>query len=126
MQQVVQLEKADQWEDVFSKLKQPGARPCMVFKTSPYCPVSHMAHSAFNRALENIAATGLSLYKVDVINAREISMKIAEDTGVKHESPQAIIIGPGRKVLWQGSHSALTEFVFTSLLKEYRDPDETR
>ncbi len=49
----------------------------------------------------------VEILRVDVIDRREVSRKIAEDTGVKHESPQALLLGPGQEVLWHASHATI-------------------
>jgi bacillithiol system protein YtxJ len=44
---------------------------------------------------------------VRVIEERPVSLALAERVGVKHESPQAILIRDGRP-LWHASHGAIT------------------
>jgi bacillithiol system protein YtxJ len=44
---------------------------------------------------------------VVVQSARELSRRVAEQTGVRHESPQAIILRNGQAV-WTASHFDIT------------------
>jgi len=43
---------------------------------------------------------------VDVVKNRDISKKIASETGVAHESPQVLVLKNG-SVYWHASHSAI-------------------
>jgi bacillithiol system protein YtxJ len=45
---------------------------------------------------------------VKVIESRPVSNQIAEDLGVKHESPQVILLKGGASY-WNASHWAITE-----------------
>ena len=45
--------------------------------------------------------------KIEIQNAREVSNAVAEKTGVRHESPQALLLRDG-EVVWNASHGAIT------------------
>jgi bacillithiol system protein YtxJ len=110
MAQVEPLDSLPAWEQLWAAQAAADAPPALVFKRSPTCPISHRAEDAFDRFAASLkAGAALRLYRVDVIAARPVSQRIAADTGVKHESPQALLLGPGRKVLWQASHHAIDE-----------------
>ena len=47
------------------------------------------------------------IYLLKVIEQRRPSDTVAERLGVRHESPQAFVIRPGRCV-WHGSHGGIT------------------
>jgi bacillithiol system protein YtxJ len=67
----------------------PGA--CYIFKHSTTCPVS--AHAAG----EVQAMQGeLPIYWVNVREQRELSNWVAEHYGVRHESPQLILLRDGK------------------------------
>lgn len=77
----------------------------MLFKHSPICPVSAAAHDewqAFARARPEVPR----LF-VDVIADRPVARGLAEECGVPHQSPQAILFRGGRPV-WHASHGAIT------------------
>lgn len=77
----------------------------LVFKHSTRCPVSAMAArevSAFRTQHPDAA-----VYVVYVVEQRGLSNALAGRTGVRHESPQAIVLEGGR-VAWHGSHEAVT------------------
>jgi bacillithiol system protein YtxJ len=46
------------------------------------------------------------IYFLDLIQYRSLSNKIAEITGVEHQSPQVIVVSNG-KVIYSESHSAI-------------------
>ena len=76
----------------------------LLFKHSPQCPVSAEARAEYEAFLaRNDATTAF----VDVIADRAVARGIAERSGVRHESPQAILFEHGRPV-WHASHGAIT------------------
>jgi bacillithiol system protein YtxJ len=84
--------------DVAAALAQPLA---IVYKHSPICPTSGIAYEEM-RSLR-LLHQDVPVYMVDVIHARPLSRKIAEQVGVVHASPQAIILRAGVPA-WHGSH----------------------
>ncbi|MNV97138.1 hypothetical protein D3C71_1922260 [compost metagenome] len=52
---------------------------------------------------------------VKVIESRPVSNQIAEDTGVKHASPQILYI-KNKETVWNTSHWAITEEHMTAVL----------
>lgn len=106
------LTELAQWEKLWLEQKQAGARPLLIFKKSPICPTSHHVERTFNTwlaGLDPAATSKLNVVLVDVVNQRPVSRKIAEDVGVRHESPQALLLAPGGKVLWHASHGDVDE-----------------
>ena len=76
----------------------------LVFKHSTRCPVS-------SRAWQEVAAFRKEhpeavVYVVHVVEQRALSNAIASRTGVRHESPQAILLEEGR-VTWHASHEGV-------------------
>jgi len=113
MAEAIQLTTPEAWEKLW---KGPGA--FLVFKHSTTCPISAEAHREFQAWCEGVAQGGLSVYWVRVIEERPLSQRIAADTGVPHQSPQAILVRDG-KVAWHGSHWAITR---DSLAAAVADP----
>ncbi|MCZ7645771.1 MAG: bacillithiol system redox-active protein YtxJ [Planctomycetota bacterium] len=95
------------WDELWKRQAAAGAGRLLIFKKSPICPVSSMAERGFRAYLKE-APEGLTIVEVDVVNRRPVSQKIAADTGVRHESPQALLLGPGGKVLWHDSHEGIS------------------
>lgn len=89
-------------EELARAFQEPRA---LVFKHSTRCPVSTAAHrevAEFRR--RNPAA---AVYVVHVVEQRDLSRSVAERTGVRHESPQAIVLAGGA-VVWHDSHEGVT------------------
>jgi bacillithiol system protein YtxJ len=84
--------------DVASALAEPLA---VLYKHSPICPTSGIAYEEM-RSLRRIHQD-VPVYLVDVVHCRLLSRKIAEQVGVVHASPQAIILRAGVPA-WHGSH----------------------
>jgi bacillithiol system protein YtxJ len=76
--------------------------PVVLFKHSTTCPISARAH----REMERFAGADVNI--VIVQRARELSREIERRTGVRHESPQALVIRGG-EVVWNASHYDVTE-----------------
>ncbi len=72
----------------------------VLYKHSPICPASDVAYEemlAFRRRRP------VPVYMVDVIHHRPLSRALAERIGVRHASPQAIILRDG-VAAWHRSH----------------------
>ena len=89
------------------QLLQPGAGRVLIFKHSLTCPISHAAFSEFQRFLTAGAPADLRVELIEVQNARPAAQRVAELTGVRHESPQALLLAGG-EVLWHRSHWEIT------------------
>src|SRR5258705_1515984 len=88
--------KISEKEALENLLTDSRERPVVVFKHSNSCPISAAAY----REMENVDGdVGL----IDVLRARDVSRELAELTGVRHESPQVIILRDG-KAVWNASH----------------------
>ena len=110
MSAITSLDDIAAWENVWKILADEGASPVLVFKASPRCGVSRSAEARFQNFAETLDDdANVRLYRVDVVNARPVSQRIAKDTGVTHASPQALLIRAGQKVTWDASHFAITE-----------------
>lgn len=83
-----------------------GAGSVLVLKHSTTCPISAEAYRQF-AAFSAAAPAGVEFALVRVIEERPLSLALAERTGVKHESPQALLL-KGGKVLWHASHWNVT------------------
>ncbi|SFU86911.1 bacillithiol system redox-active protein YtxJ [Alicyclobacillus macrosporangiidus] len=103
MSRYQELTTLDQWAQVYEASRQ---QPTLVFKHSTTCPISANAHREFERYLET-APEGTAYVLVKVIESRPVSNQIAQDLGVVHQSPQAILIRDGQPV-WHASHWDIT------------------
>ncbi len=73
----------------------------VLYKHSPACGLSAMAY----RQVEQFATDhdGVPVYTLDVLAERELSDRVAETFGVRHESPQVFVLRKGLP-RWSDSH----------------------
>lgn len=92
------------------------AKPVLVFKKSPICPVSHRAEAELRSYLGALNDDDdLTLVSIDVIAERPLARGLTAELDVQHESPQALWF-TGGELTWHGSHGELTAGRFRELL----------
>ncbi|MHB1651800.1 MAG: bacillithiol system redox-active protein YtxJ [Desulfitobacteriaceae bacterium] len=99
-----EINSLQEWDNV---LDESSRRPIVLFKHSTACPVSARAWKevqAFIR--ENADEVLVAIVKV--IESRPVSNQVTEDLGIKHESPQVMLLRD-RQVSWHTSHNAVTQ-----------------
>lgn len=101
--QYQQLTTVEQWNQAYEGA---SSKPLLVFKHSTRCNVSADAHAELLRYLQD-AQGGFDTVLVHVVEDRPVSNVIEEQLGVKHASPQAILIADG-EVKWQATHWNIT------------------
>ena len=79
-------------ESVITDSKQ---KPVIVFKHSNACSISARAY----REMEKLDEVNI----LEVQSAREVSRELANLTGIRHETPQVIVLRDG-KAVWNASH----------------------
>ena len=81
-------------------------RPVLLFKHSRTCGISHGALDELQAHVARNA--GSAAYKLITVQShRGISDEAAMRLGVRHETPQAILLRDGRPV-WKASHFSIT------------------
>ncbi len=78
-----------------------------IFKHSYRCSISTMAKSRLDRSEVNS-----QILLLDVIESRAISIQIAEMLGIRHESPQLLVIQNGI-CTFSSSHTAISSSQLT-------------
>ncbi len=86
-------------------LARSNQEPVLLLKHSTRCPISAAAWREYQRC--DAAHPDWELYRVLVVEERDLSREIARLTGVMHLSPQALLIA-GAEVRWHVSHWAIT------------------
>jgi len=123
------LKDEPEWDALWAAQKDAAAPRLLIFKKSPICPTSHWVEETFNKFIGELSgaqAQDLNIVSVDVVNQRTLSRKIAADTGVTHQSPQAVLIAPGGKVAWHASHGDVDEDALAkALLADANGPHRT-
>ena len=78
--------------------------PVLFFKHSLTCPISGAAFREYQRFLDERPEDDGAVYTlIEIQNARDVSTEVAQRTGVRHESPQALLMRDG-EVTWHASH----------------------
>jgi bacillithiol system protein YtxJ len=93
------LNSVEYWNELKRKSEQ---FPVVILKHSNTCPISLGAYERI-KEVEDEDLIDQDIHLLIVQNSRELSDKIAEDTDVKHESPQILVMRKG-KVVYHASH----------------------
>lgn len=86
--------------------------PVVLFKHSSTCPISSAAYREMSRLAAPVSM-------VVVQQSRAVSREVEARTGIRHESPQAIILRGGRAV-WSASHYDITAEEVERALAEHK------
>ena len=78
-------------------------KPVFLLKHSLTCPISSRARQEYGRFVAGRSDDEAVFLLLEVQNARPLSNEVAERTGIRHESPQALLVRDGR-VVWHASH----------------------
>lgn len=89
-------------DELHQYVGQPGKK--LLFKHSTTCPISAKANEEF---LAFVQGSDTPAAIVHVIEDRPVSNQIAEEFGIKHESPQIFLLEDG-EVRWNTSHWKIT------------------
>jgi len=92
-----EINSTEQLDLLFEKSNE---NPVVLFKHSTTCPISAGVHQEISNADADINI-------VVVQHARNVSDAIAQKTGIRHESPQAIIL-KNEKPVYHASHFDVT------------------
>ena len=104
-------------EQLNSAKKTTEDQPLLLFKHSTRCPISAHAYQEMNDYLHNSPNESVKYGIIYVAEDRPVSNEAAERLGVKHESPQVILIKNGTPV-WHTSHSEITSRRLADTLSE--------
>ncbi|MGE6395282.1 bacillithiol system redox-active protein YtxJ [Chryseobacterium sp. M5] len=85
-------------EDLEKAIKQSYENRVAIFKHSTSCFISKTVLKNFEKEIENSDEQNVSFYFLDLLAFRPISNKIAEDFGIRHESPQLIVFENGEPI----------------------------
>lgn len=92
-------------EDLNEVYEASTEQPVLLFKQSTTCPISADAFDEFQTFLaqeEEVPA-----YFVKVRETRPVSNQIAEDLGIRHQSPQIFVL-KNKEAVWNASHTKIT------------------
>jgi len=113
-----QIHSSNEWEEIKRKIEKNIY--AIIFKTSPRCPISLSVEKKFDEWLNEKNDDCLMAFKIDVIKSRDLSLKIAEDLKVKHESPQCIVLNNALNPLYFASHYSIDFFEIDRILSSLK------
>jgi bacillithiol system protein YtxJ len=99
------LTEADQIEDIINSSEE---KPVLIFKHSTRCGISTMILKRFEN---KISTHTTPYYLLDIIKHRPLSNLIQDKFGVRHQSPQLLVIKNG-KVVAHDSHYGVLDVNF--------------
>jgi bacillithiol system protein YtxJ len=103
------LKDVNDWELLWEDISSADAQPLLIGKFSPYCSISRSAEAAFDSFVSSLdQEPAVRCCRVNVVACRPVSHRIADDTGVRHQSPQAILLAAGRRLVWNASHGGVS------------------
>ncbi|CAI6067487.1 hypothetical protein PAECIP112173_02038 [Paenibacillus sp. JJ-100] len=104
-------------EQLNSAVQATEDQPLLLFKHSTRCPISAHAYQEMNDYLHNSPNEHIKYGIIYVVEDRPVSNEAAERLGVKHESPQVILVQKGMPT-WHTSHTDITRYTLANTLCE--------
>ncbi|KUG07988.1 bacillithiol system redox-active protein YtxJ [Solirubrum puertoriconensis] len=98
-----QLTQPEQLDDI---VRESAEHPVVIFKHSTSCSISAMAKSRLERQWADAGLADVKPYYLDLLRFRPISNQIAEQFGIRHESPQLLLIRNG-ECRYDASHMSI-------------------
>ena len=103
-------------DELDAAIAESRERPVLLFKHSRTCGVSCEALDELHAHVED--SPGSASYKLITVQShRHLSNEAASRLGVRHETPQAILLRHGRPV-WTASHFRITKQHLDNALTE--------
>lgn len=88
--------KIDNKETLDKLITDSRTKPIVIFKHSTSCGISSAAYREMEKLEEPVNL-------LEVQSARDVSRDLANMTGIRHETPQVIVLKDG-KAVWDASH----------------------
>ncbi len=89
----------------------------LLYKHSHRCGISYSAIDAIEEFARQ--EPSLPIFQLDVVRQRALSQEFAHELGVRHASPQVILLR-GRRPLWHTSHQRISLPSLTTQLEAAR------
>lgn len=102
-------------------LQESSRRPVLIFKHSVACGTSAQALDELAEHLEQDDHLGAHYAIVTVQSHRAVSNEITRRLGVRHETPQTLLLVDGR-VAWTASHFRVTADAIAKAIAAHRVP----
>ena len=110
---LTELHTIDALQQVIEESK---TRTVLLFKHSNACPISVRAFKQFQSYLES-ADPNITYNLITVQTDRHLSDEVETCLGLRHETPQAILLRDGREI-WHASHFNITASSLQSAIQK--------
>jgi bacillithiol system protein YtxJ len=97
-------------EELEHLLARSEQEPVVLFKHDTKCSISAMAYREVAYLQDDVAL-------IDVGRHNDLAQEVAARTGIRHESPQVIVLDGGKGV-WSASHYEITQETVAQALSE--------
>lgn len=105
--QFIELNNIDQLDEL---VEVSNRKPVFIFKHSITCPISA-------NIFEEVSKVDSTIFLITVQDSRNISNAVTEKTGIKHESPQAIILKNARPIYYASHYDVDSEDITATLVQ---------
>ena len=92
-------------DELKNAIEASAEKPTLFFKHSTRCSISSMALNGFIRSWAGTPEE-IDIYYLDLLNYRDVSNALAQETGVVHQSPQVIVL-KNKEVVYVATHSSI-------------------
>ncbi len=92
----------------------------ILFKHSTTCPISSRAWQEVQNFIKE-SSDEILVGMIKVIESRSVSNQVTEELGLKHQSPQVLVVRD-RQVLWHASHQEVTQDKLMMVLEGKNSP----
>jgi bacillithiol system protein YtxJ len=104
-------------EELDAAIAASASRPVLIFKHSATCGTSAMASEELDDLIAG-APLHADIYLVRIQATRALSNEIERRLGVRHESPQILLIRDG-KVVWSATHYRVTAANIAAAVEQF-------
>ncbi|MBN3526030.1 bacillithiol system redox-active protein YtxJ [Paenibacillus apiarius] len=100
------MKAVDSIENLQEAIDLSSQQTVVLFKHSTRCPISAQADEEMVKVEDDYEHKGVGFGRILVVEHRDVAQACAEQLGIKHESPQVLVLKNG-KVAWHDSHYAI-------------------
>ena len=93
-------------EQIIALAQASHTQPVLIFKHSTTCSISAAAKGKIDRQWADSGLADVPIYYLDLLRFRPLSAQIAEQFGIRHESPQLLLIQAG-ECRYDASHMGI-------------------
>jgi bacillithiol system protein YtxJ len=108
-------------EDLDALMEESKNEPVLLFKHSSTCGVSFAAMRELERFATLALGARTKIAILEVQTSKPLSNEVAERMGIRHESPQAMVLCKGEPV-WNASHWKITANRLEAAVAEAASP----